>query len=99
MSRVKFELENHPLRPGIQVIGIWIDGVRCAAISPGEVGDATIRIVSAHFKDDDGVDKVPSGVTLSMATGGMLPIPVPVVQVEFDVRPYKIEGDKLVRLP
>lgn len=94
MSRVSFVVEAHPRRPDVQVVGVWIDGVRCAAITPGETDEATIRITSAHFKGDRGDQELPTGVTMVPPTA----IPIPMLRIDFEPRPYKIEDGKLIRL-
>lgn len=96
MSEVRFEIKPHSVRPNTQVVEVWIDGACCATITPGEVGEKTIRVMSAHFAGDRGVLEFPTGT--KMAPVGALRIPIPVLQVAFDIRPYRIEGDQLIRL-
>ena len=95
MSRVTFVVERHPRRPDAQTIGIWIDGVRCAAITPGEADEAAIRITSAHFKGDRGDQELPAGITMMPPTA----IPIPMLRIDFELRPYTIEDGTLNRLP
>ncbi len=93
MNQVTFVVEQHPRRPDVQVVGVWIDGVRCAAISPGEPGEARIRIVSAHFKGERGDRELPTGVAMMPPSA----IPIPMLAIDFELRSYTIEGGRLIR--
>jgi hypothetical protein len=83
LPHVTFRVDEHSHRSGTEVMEILIDGVAVATVSPGD--GKSVRIISAHMKS----------VTEISGEGSLMPIPA--VLIEFDPRPWSIEGGKLVR--
>ena len=82
---VTFDIHEHSLRPGVQIVDVLLDGNMVATIYPA--GDKSIKLASAHIVEvveDDGSESL---------------LPIPEVRIRFDPQPYAIEGNRLVRYP
>lgn len=80
---VEFRITRHTFYSDISIVEILIDKKVCGVIYPLEKG---IKLVSAHIEkviEDDGSCSQP---------------PIPAVFIDFNPRPYKIIGNKIVRL-
>lgn len=97
-SRISFRIIPHSRIPDVEIVEVLLDGHMCASIYPDRTNEGSIKLVSAHFAGElTHNDQFPEGV--KMDTGDRMIPPIPAVHISFDVRPYTIEGNTIVRLP
>ena len=82
---VEFQVKQHVLKPGVQVVEVLLDDNVVATLYPD--GEKGVKIVSAHIEEvieDDGTTSFP---------------PIPAIFVKFNPQPYIIQEGRFVRIP
>ena len=91
---VNFRLNRHSLRPQTNIVEIVVDGEVVGVLYPH--GEKGVKLVSAHI-GSQAVDQDFSGSVVEDDGTSSWP-PIPSILVEFAPSPYRIVGNKIVRL-